>query len=227
MASVVDSSLTPPQAHPEASKTTRRRQAPAARAPSPEPDAEFVRVAVHRGPDTPLGITCARYARTNEAVLSGVIAGGLVHKWNQENPDKAVGVGDIMTEVNGQTDTWAILSELAKSGPMELVLHRNPRRGDDWKGEVSRLSEKATRSTATAKRGCCSVQKQKDMVAMSRPVRASTANVDYCAICADSVAEDDGVAMLACGHGFHYGCMAQWVAKGKRHVCPLCIRDLQ
>ncbi|KAF1813748.1 hypothetical protein P152DRAFT_290677 [Eremomyces bilateralis CBS 781.70] len=47
---------------------------------------------------------------------------------------------------------------------------------------------------------------------------------DSCAICLDSLDEDDDVRGLTCGHAFHAACLDPWLTS-RRACCPLCKAD--
>lgn len=47
---------------------------------------------------------------------------------------------------------------------------------------------------------------------------------DTCAICIDTLEDDDEVRGLTCGHAFHAGCLDPWLT-GRRACCPLCKAD--
>lgn len=47
---------------------------------------------------------------------------------------------------------------------------------------------------------------------------------DTCAICIDTLEEDDEVRGLTCGHAFHSSCVDVWLTT-RRAICPLCKRD--
>lgn len=47
---------------------------------------------------------------------------------------------------------------------------------------------------------------------------------NVCPVCLDAV--DDDAHYLDCGHGFHAGCLIQWLRQG-RLTCPMCRDDLR
>ncbi|KAG9229572.1 hypothetical protein BJ875DRAFT_187087 [Amylocarpus encephaloides] len=47
---------------------------------------------------------------------------------------------------------------------------------------------------------------------------------DSCAICIDTLEDNDDIRGLSCGHAFHAGCLDPWLTS-RRACCPLCKAD--
>lgn len=47
---------------------------------------------------------------------------------------------------------------------------------------------------------------------------------DACAICLDTIEDDDDIRGLTCGHAFHAACLDPWLTN-RRACCPLCKKD--
>ncbi|TVY14968.1 E3 ubiquitin-protein ligase [Lachnellula arida] len=63
-----------------------------------------------------------------------------------------------------------------------------------------------------------------DHILTAVPPELLTTPGDSCAICIDTLEEDDDIRGLTCGHAFHAGCLDPWLTS-RRACCPLCKAD--
>ena len=63
-----------------------------------------------------------------------------------------------------------------------------------------------------------------DHIDAALPPECMTAAGDTCAICIDTLEDDDDVRGLTCGHAFHAACIDPWLTT-RRACCPLCKAD--
>lgn len=63
-----------------------------------------------------------------------------------------------------------------------------------------------------------------DRIHDALPVDALESSGDTCAICIDTLEDDDDVRGLSCGHAFHAVCLDPWLTS-RRACCPLCKAD--
>ncbi|KAK2625596.1 hypothetical protein QTJ16_004908 [Diplocarpon rosae] len=63
-----------------------------------------------------------------------------------------------------------------------------------------------------------------DHIHTAVPTELLTNPGDSCAICIDTLEDDDEVRGLTCGHAFHATCLDPWLT-GRRACCPLCKAD--
>ena len=63
-----------------------------------------------------------------------------------------------------------------------------------------------------------------DQIQMAVPTEMLATPGDSCAICIDTLEDDDDVRGLTCGHAFHASCLDPWLT-ARRACCPLCKAD--
>ena len=63
-----------------------------------------------------------------------------------------------------------------------------------------------------------------DQIQMAVPTEMLEHPGDSCAICIDTLEDDDDVRGLTCGHAFHASCLDPWLTS-RRACCPLCKAD--
>ena len=78
---------------------------------------------------------------------------------------------------------------------------------------------------------CCHTSKmspqEKQFKSMQKPSfttkesQLKSVDDESCLICLEDFTDDNPKTHLACGHGFHLGCMLEWQERG-RNYCPLC-----
>lgn len=63
-----------------------------------------------------------------------------------------------------------------------------------------------------------------DQIQTSIPLEQLPDPGDTCAICIDTIEDDDDIRGLSCGHAFHASCVDPWLTS-RRACCPLCKAD--
>ncbi|KAL8687524.1 MAG: hypothetical protein Q9224_005125 [Gallowayella concinna] len=63
-----------------------------------------------------------------------------------------------------------------------------------------------------------------DQIQIAVPTEMLANPGDACAICIDTLEDDDDIRGLTCGHAFHASCLDPWLTS-RRACCPLCKAD--
>jgi hypothetical protein len=94
-------------------------------------------------------------------------------------------------------------------------------------GEENTLEEVQTTASTVNKRATANSGEEDeddDHIHTAVPPELLTNPGDSCAICIDTLEEDDDIRGLTCGHAFHAGCLDPWLTS-RRACCPLCKAD--
>ncbi|KUJ24299.1 uncharacterized protein LY89DRAFT_727330 [Mollisia scopiformis] len=96
--------------------------------------------------------------------------------------------------------------------------------------EDNRLQEVQTTASTVGKHPTATSEEHEDEddeddhIHTAVPPELLTNPGDSCAICIDTLEEDDDIRGLTCGHAFHAGCLDPWLTS-RRACCPLCKAD--
>ncbi|KAF7910913.1 uncharacterized protein EAF01_002422 [Botrytis porri] len=110
-----------------------------------------------------------------------------------------------------------------------VMAEKTPVTTEERKEELHHLEEVPTRASTIDNKNNTTVEDvedddEDDHIHTAVPPELLNNPGDSCAICIDSLEEDDDVRGLTCGHAFHASCLDPWLTS-RRACCPLCKAD--
>lgn len=138
------------------------------------------------------------------------------------NKDEGTASSPTHTLGDGLGDRKSMDAMIAKQAPAATV--------DRKEEELHHLEEVPTRASTVDNKNSATVEEdveddeEDDHIHTAVLPELLNSPGDQCAICIDTLEEDDDVRGLTCGHAFHAGCLDPWLTS-RRACCPLCKAD--
>ncbi|KAK3393572.1 hypothetical protein B0H63DRAFT_20350 [Podospora didyma] len=110
-----------------------------------------------------------------------------------------------------------------KESTSSMAAEAAPRTSTDDK-LVPIVSETATMSKEANRVSHDEEEDDDEHINAALPPECMGTSGDTCAICIDTLEDDDDVRGLTCGHAFHAACLDPWLTS-RRACCPLCKAD--
>ncbi|KAI9648700.1 hypothetical protein NHQ30_003340 [Ciborinia camelliae] len=133
-------------------------------------------------------------------------------------------------EVTASSPTQTSRGELGDRKSLDATIaEKTPVTTVERKEELHHLEEVPTRASTIDHKNGATVEEVEDdedddQIHTAVPPELLNNPGDSCAICIDTLEEDDDVRGLTCGHAFHAGCLDPWLTS-RRACCPLCKAD--
>ncbi|KAK9245858.1 hypothetical protein V1506DRAFT_536839 [Lipomyces tetrasporus] len=138
-------------------------------------------------------------------------------------------VGAAMKEAGDRlevVDSTASSSEAADHSRKSIAEHEEYAHASTPPPETSDLRKTNSETTAETLKPHADEDEDDDEVRLHPNLHPDLADTsgDACAICLESLEDEDDVRGLTCGHAFHAACIDPWLTT-RRACCPLCKAD--
>jgi len=172
---------------------------------------------------------------------AGGIAGRPLSVKNEEGIIKDID-GSKSAEATSSTPTKSVFTstDIAPSGgqgfqqgSLEILALPSPRQPDhapeitstdDRPGTAKSIATHTDAVTKTETNEEGEAEDDEDQIQTAVPAEQLPDPGDACAICLDTIEEEDDIRGLTCGHAFHASCVDPWLTS-RRACCPLCKAD--